>query len=249
MSNDEIALPAGVELAWGLRDPSRRGPKPGLTLDRIVAAGVAIARADGIAAVSMARVANELGVGTMSLYRYLPAKDDLVGLMADTAVGPPQPALARPEWRAGLTGWATDLRTSYERNPWLLQVPVTAMMLGPNNVAWLEAALRCMARTPLSEQQKLSTALLVSGFVRNEATLSADIVGGGGDAARQFGATLARLADAARFPAIRRAIESGALEDDDGLEDEFGFGLGCILDGIAALIANYGSQRSRTHRR
>jgi len=245
MTNDEVVLPASVELAWGLRDQARRGPKPGLTLDRIVAAGIEVARTDGIAAVSMARVAGELGVGTMSLYRYVGAKDELISLMADTAFGPPRPGPAGERWRAGLTRWATELRASYRRNPWLLQVPVTASVLGPNNVAWLETALRCLGSTALPEARKMSTALLVSGFVRNESTLSVEIAG----AERfEFGAALARLTDEARFPALRRAIESGAVEDDDDLDDEFDFGLKCVLDGVAVLIDRHRPQQSRTHR-
>jgi AcrR family transcriptional regulator len=259
MTNDEAALPARVELAWGLRDHGRRGPKPGLTLERIVAAGIEVARTDGIAAVSMARVAGELGVGTMSLYRYVGAKDELISVMADTAfgaadLGPDEagpdeagPDEAGPDgWRAGLTHWADGLRASYRRNPWLLEVPVSATMLAPNTVSWMEAALRWMAGTPLPEQQKLSTALLLSGFVRNEATLSIDIAGA---ASLEFGATLARLTDEVRFPALHRAIASGSLDDDDDLDDEFDFGLQCILDGVAALIERHRPQQSRTHRR
>jgi len=249
MTSNEVELPPGIELAWGLRDHSRRGPKPGLTLDRIVKAGIDIARADGIAAVSMARVAAGLGVGTMSLYRYVGAKDELVRVMADTALGTPQSGPTDEDWRAGLTRWATGMRASYRRNPWLLDVPVSATMLAPNSVAWMEAALRCLASTPLSEQQKLSTALLVSGFVRNEAALSADVVGTDNQAAQQFGPALAQLTDPVRFPALHRALASGALEDDDGLEAEFDFGLQCILDGVATLIDTRRRPRSSPHRR
>lgn len=251
MTNHETALPASVELAWGMRDQTRRGPKPGLTLHRIVQAGITVARADGIAAVSMARVATELGVGTMSLYRYVSAKDDLVSLMADAAVGPPRPEPGDEgavNWRAGIARWATNLRASYHGDPWLLDVPISAMMLGPNNVAWMESALRCLGRTPLSEQEKLSATLLISGFVRNEATLSADVIGQAGDATRQFGAMLAQLTDAERFPALHQAIASGALEDDDDLANEFAFGLRCILDGVAVLIDAHHPQRSRTRK-
>lgn len=252
MTNSETALPAGVELAWGLRDGARRGPKPGLTLARIVQAGIAVARADGIGAVSMARVAKELGVGTMSLYRYVSAKDDLISLMADAAVGPPRPAPGDEgavNWRAGIARWATNLRETYHGDPWLLDIPVSATMLGPNNVAWMESALRCLSRTPLSEQEKLSTALLVSGFVRNEATLSADVLGQGDEAIGHYGATLSRLTDAQRFPALHQAIASGALDDDDDLANEFEFGLRCILDGVAALVQAHRPQRSRSSRR
>jgi hypothetical protein len=101
----------------------------------------------------------------------------------------------------------------------------------------------------LSEQQKLSTALLVSGFVRNEAALSADVVGTDNQAAQQFGAALAQLTDPVRFPALHRALASGALEDGDGLEAEFDFGLQCILDGVAMLIDTRRPPRSSPHRR
>ena len=64
-------LPASIEAAWGLRERPHRGPKPGLSLARIVEAGVQVAEAEGLAAVSMSRVAAELGAAPMSLYRYV----------------------------------------------------------------------------------------------------------------------------------------------------------------------------------
>lgn len=239
-------IPPSIELAWGLRDQGARGPKRGLTLDRIVEAGIAIARDEGLEALSMGRVARALGVGTMSLYRYVAAKRELLTLMVDAALGTPPPAAEEEGWREGLTRWAVGVRNAYQRHPWGLKIPIDAPPLGPNNVAWLDNALRALAETPLSEDQKLSSVLLVSGFVRNEATLSVEIAG----ADRfEFGAVLARLTDEARFPALRRAIESGALEDDDDLDDEFDFGLKCVLDGVAALIERHRPQQSRTHRR
>lgn len=248
---DGPLLPPSIELAWGLRDRGRRGPKPGLTLERIVAAGIKVALTEGIAALSMARVAGELGVGTMSLYRYVTAKDQLLALMVDTALGTP-PALDRADedWRAGLTRWAVGVRDAYRRHPWSLRVPISAPPLGPNNVAWLEMALRALGDAPLSEQDKLSCILLISGFVRNDATLTADFAAGaagaaaaGGvagatdDSARpRYGTVLSHLINPVDFPALHRAIASGALDDDDDIDAEFNFGLGRILDGIDALI-------------
>ena len=116
----------------------------------------------------MARIAKELGVGTMSLYRYVASKDELLTTMVDTALGAPPPPAAGEDWRAGLTRWAVGVRTAYRGNPWSLRVPISGPPLGPNNVAWLDNALAAMAGTPLSEQEKLSCVLLVSGFVRND---------------------------------------------------------------------------------
>src|SRR5215472_7517901 len=86
---DGTELPAHVAAAWGVRGRPHKGPKPGLSLDRIVAAAVHVADTEGLAAVSMSRVATELGAAPMSLYRYVAAKDELLALMVDAAYGPP----------------------------------------------------------------------------------------------------------------------------------------------------------------
>ncbi len=236
---DTPAIPPSIELAWGLRDRGTRGPKRGLTLDRIVAAGIKVALTEGIGGLSMARVASELGVGTMSLYRYVAAKDELLTLMVDTALGPPpQPDDGETDWRAGLTRWAVGLRDAYRRNQWSLRVPISGPPLGPNNVAWLEQALRSLSDTPLAEQDKLSSVILISGFVRSDATFTADFAAaaGGDPATPGYGAMLSRLTEPDGFPAVHRAIASGSLDDDDDIDAEFEFGLGRILDGIDALI-------------
>ncbi|MEP7024650.1 MAG: TetR/AcrR family transcriptional regulator [Actinomycetota bacterium] len=236
-------LPHSIELAWGTGERPRRGPKPGLTLERIVAAGIKVALTDGLGSVSMGRVAAELGGSTMSLYRYVPAKDDLLTLMVDTALGgAPGAHLPGDGWRAGLTRWAVAVRAAYRRHTWALRVPITAPPIGPNNVAWLDDALQCLAGSPLTEQQKLSAVLLISGFVRNEATLTADIAASNPNAPVMpgYGAVLSRLVGPDRFPGLQRAIASGALDDDDDLDAEFEFGLARILDGLGLLIASAG---------
>jgi AcrR family transcriptional regulator len=235
-------IPPSIELAWGLREPGTRGPKRGLTLERIVAAGIDVAARDGLEAVSMAGVAQELGAGTMSLYRYVSSKDELLTLMVDAGLGLPDSDAERPGqgWRAGLDAWARGVRRAYHAHPWALKVPITGPPLGPNNVAWMERALGAMADTPLSEAEKLSTLLLLSGFVRNHSTLTADLASGAEAVppAATYGAILAQLADEATFPAVHRAIASGELDDDDeDFESDFEYGLARILDGIEALIA------------
>jgi AcrR family transcriptional regulator len=238
-----FALPASIELAWGLGERPRRGPKPGLTLERIVKAGIKIAMTDGLGSVSMGRVAAELGSSTMSLYRYVPAKDDLLTLMVDTALGRPAGGdAADGGWRAGLTRWALAVRAAYRRHPWALRVPITAPPLGPNNVAWLNNALESLEATLLTEQQKLSAVLLLSGFVRNDAILTADLAAStaSGPVMPGYGTALSQLIGDTAFPALQRAIASGALDDDDDIDAEFDFGLERILDGLAVLITSAG---------
>jgi AcrR family transcriptional regulator len=238
----EDPVPPVIALAWGHRGRGARGPKPGLTIARIAQAGIELANRDGIEAVSMARVASELGAGTMSLYRHIASKDDLLTLMVDTALGPPDipDEMRRAGWRAGLEWWARNVLQAYSRHPWGLKVPITAPPLGPNNVAWMEAALEAMADTPLSEPEKLATLLLISGFVRNAATLSTDIAAARNAATptHTYGEILSELTDRTHFPAVHRAIDSGTFDDDDpdDFDATFDYGLERILDGIEALI-------------
>lgn len=236
-------LPASIAAAWGIRVRPKKGPRPGLSLERIVQAALKVAVADGLAAVSMNRVATELGSSAMGLYRYVGAKDELLALMVDAALGtPPAPSTPEEDWRAGLARWAWTYHAALRRHPWVLRVPISGPPVAPNQTAWLEHGLRSLRDTALSEGEKLSVMLLLSGYVRNEATLTADL----GAASSASGSTepeimptwgrrLTRLTDPERFPALRAALTSGAFDHDDDPDDEFVFGLERVLDGIDAL--------------
>jgi AcrR family transcriptional regulator len=248
---DDVQLPPSLELLWGLRQAGSRGPRRGLTLPRIVDAGIRVAQGEGVDALSMARIAKELGVGTMSLYRYVASKDELLTTMVDTALGTPPPPASGEDWRAGLTRWAVGVRTAYHRHPWSLRVPISGPPLGPNNVAWLDNALAALADTPLGEQEKLSCVLLVSGFVRNDVTLALDFAEASGGTPQMpgYGQLLAKLTTAEERPSLHRAIASGSLDDPDDPDAEFNFGMARILDGIAALIATNGAGPPSRRRR
>lgn len=247
----ETGLPVSLETAWGLRERPSKGPRPGLSLDRIVRAGIGIAAAEGIGAVSMGRVAKELGVSTMSLYRYVSAKDELYVLMEDTAMGPPPPM--SPDvtgWRARLEWWARAQREVCHRNLWLLRIPVSSPPASPHSLQWMEAGLAALTGTGLDEGRKISVIMLVGGYVRNEATLMADL-----DAAmtarglapdevmRRYERTVDALTapDPGRYPALRQLLGSGVLGVPDASPDmEFEFGLGCLLDGVEVLVGSGG---------
>jgi AcrR family transcriptional regulator len=249
MDDDDsgTGLPASIEAAWGLRARPNKGPRPGLSLERIVEAAMRIAAADGLAAVSMGRVAADLGVSTMALYRYVAAKDELLALMVDaTAASPPAGPAPGESWRVGLSRWAWAELEVHRRHPWGLRIPISGPPATPNQVAWLERGLQCLRDTGLAEGEKLSVMLLLTGFVRNWAMLEADLVeaaeaaGGGEPAAMSgYGRLLARLIDAERFPALHAVIDAGVFDEPDGPDDpdaEFVFGLERVLDGIEALV-------------
>jgi AcrR family transcriptional regulator len=236
-SEDDIPLPPSLAQAWGRRARPTKGPKPGLSLDRIVEAGVTVADREGLGAVSMGAVASELGSSPMSLYRYVGAKDELLALMMDAALGPVAPA-GEEGWRDGLSRWAWAYHDALRRHPWVLQVPMSAPPVTPHLTAWLEQGLRALGGTGLPEGEKLSVLLLLSGYVRNAATLTADLgVNEGGQIMPSWGALLAQLTDPQDFPALHAALGSEAFAQDDDPDDEFVFGLERVLDGIAALVA------------
>lgn len=237
-------LPASIEEAWGVRGRPHKGPKPGLSLERIVQAAVRVAGSEGLDAVSMSRVAAELGASPMSLYRYLGSKDELLALMMDAASDPPPaPPAADEGWREGLSRWAWAQHAAQRRHPWILRIPIHGPPATPNQVAWLENGLRCMRDTGLAEGEKLSIVILLTGFVRSQATVAADVSAAfraSGVTAREgisiYGRALERLTDAQRFPSLRAVIEAGVFNAADDPDVGFRFGLERLLDGVEALV-------------
>jgi AcrR family transcriptional regulator len=236
----DTGLPASISAVWGIRAPSGKGPKPGLSLERIVEAAIEVARAEGLGAVSMARVAKQLGSSTMSLYRYVAAKDELLVLMVDAALGPPPPAEPAEDWRAGLRRWAWGYHERARRDPWALRVPISGPPMTPHGVAWLDDALWSLRDTALPEAEKASVVLLLSGYVRSEATLVVELTAGEfiSDAAMSGYARLLReLTGPRTHPGLHRVLDAGVFDQADPPDTEFEFGLERILDGVAALIA------------
>jgi AcrR family transcriptional regulator len=238
-SQADPQIPASLAAAWGRRERPSRGPKPGLSLERIVEAGVRVASSEGLGAVSMARVAQELGTSTMSLYRYVAAKDELLLLMVDAAAGPPPPIDPADGWREGLSRWTRSYHAQLSRHPWAVRVPINGPPTTPNQVAWLEAVLWALRDTGLAEDEKASVALLLGGYVRNEATLAVELTAAGflsDEAMMGYSRLLATLIDPDRFPALQALLDAGVFDRADPPEKEFGFGLERILDGVDGLI-------------
>jgi len=240
-----VALSPGLEAAWGRRRVPSRGPRPELTIRRIVDAGVALADARGLHAVSMSRVAGAVGAATMALYRYVRTKEELLLLMVDAALGEPPAArqLSEP-WRPALQRWALGHLAALRRRPWIVRVPIGGPPIAPNQVAWFDRGLACLKDIRLAEIEKLAALQLVDGVVRHQATLEADLrlaaeapqslVAQGIQA---YGRSLAGLIDADRFPALTALVAAGVFEaGDESPDSEFEFGLERVLDGIEAFV-------------
>jgi AcrR family transcriptional regulator len=226
-----------TELLWGARERPGRRSKPGLSLERIVAAAVELADAEGLAALSMRRVAERLGFTTMSLYRHVPGKAELVDLMRDAVMGELPPDGADAGWRAGLEAWARQGWSLRRRHPWLVHSGGVRHLPGPNTIAAYERALRAASATGLRPSQVVAVVGLVGGFVESaarQALESAQTEQRSGVSEEQWwGARDSLWERLGPYPTLGRIWESGGY---DQPEDPFEFGLQRVLDGIETLV-------------
>ncbi|AEV87528.1 TetR family transcriptional regulator [Actinoplanes sp. SE50] len=210
-----------MDFLWQERTGGRRGPKPALTLSSIADAAIAIADAEGLAAVTMQRVATDVGYTKMALYRYLPGKSELVALMLERAMGEP-PELPAGDWRAALSRWCESLMAVFVGHAWALQALTGNRPVGPNEIGWMEAALACLP-TGLTGAERMDTVAVLAGHARALALQPAE-----------SGLVTALTRHAARFPAVGAALADMAVHG--GADQAFRFGLERILDGLETLI-------------
>ncbi|MFE6690885.1 TetR/AcrR family transcriptional regulator [Streptomyces sp. NPDC057743] len=251
-----------LSLLWRTKDANgrartTRGPKPALTVEAIVDAGIAVADAEGMAALSMRTVGERLGRTAMALYTYVPGKSELVDLMYDRVLAElPTDYDLTSGWRSAIAAWAADTWEFSLRHPWVLQVSQARPVLGPNEYASLEALLRVLYATELDPTALRRIVGLLFHFVRGAARTAAE----SRQAAAATGVTdedwwQARAGTltevvpdfAERFPLLVRLETEGASpppEADSGesyLEREarmtFEAGLAVVLDGIETTVA------------
>ena len=218
-----------IELLWGMRAASSRGPKATLTVDKIAAAAVSVADVDGIEAVSMQRVAESLDFTKMSLYRHVSGKADLVAVMVEQAVGdPPDLNRIKGGWRPRLERWARALSTTWEEHPWLPGVTVGDRMMGPKEIGWVEAAVATLDDTRLTPDERMDVVTMISGHIRN--TQAREVAGTQPWHDRSYGDLLRRSPE--QFPALCQ-LASGRTRTP---RQARGFGLRCVLDGVEKAL-------------
>ncbi len=242
--------------------PVRRRHEPrttdqGLTRERIVRAAVEIADAEGIATLSMRRVASELGVATMALYRHVPSKEDLVMQMADAALGDePFPDAVPDGWRTQLELLARLQWSIYRRHPWLAQtMSVTRPVPAPNSLTHAEWAIRALNGLPFDPFTKLHVHILMFSFVRGIAAnieMQQQAEHETGITAEEWmesqDSVLDSLMSAGTFPAFSQLMaEIDRLGNNEGfhfdIDTLFEFGLHRMLDSIGVLIDSRTAER------
>jgi AcrR family transcriptional regulator len=143
-----------LELLWrGFGpQPSKPGPKPKLTVDQIVEAAIKVADHEG-SGFGMRSVSAELGVGAMTIYRYVPGKKELIDLMVDrlSRVGDDAPDLETMDWREGLELLSEGFWKAYELHPWLLEINQKRPVLGPDSMEGYDFALAAFSAHDLPD--------------------------------------------------------------------------------------------------
>jgi AcrR family transcriptional regulator len=236
-----------LALLWRTQERRSRKGKPNLGVDRIVRAAIEIADAEGLAVLSMRRVAERLGVGTMSLYTHVPGKTELLDVMVDTVVG----EKARPEdvpggWRTRLELIAREHWQLIRRHPWLLRVKSWSRpVLGPNVTAQYDYDLRAVDAIGLTDLEMDAVVTLIAGYVEGVAQSQVDVT----QSEQRTGMTdvqwwnrqapfLEKVFDPRRFPTAARVGAAAGEEYQAAVDPEraFAFGLERVLDGIEVLV-------------
>jgi len=193
--------------------------KSRLNREKIAAAALAIADKEGFEAVSMRRVAHQLGVGTMSLYYYVKTKDDLVSVMDDALMGEALLPSLPKDWRLAMMEIAKRTHAVFIRHPWAL-VAMASAPPGLNAMRHMEQCLEALAETSMTEKQKITLLATVDDFVFGHALREA-----GSDATIDVEFATAQLATGA-FPRLAEMFGGGRIEAN---KDRFARGLRALL--------------------
>jgi AcrR family transcriptional regulator len=226
---------------WTRPERAPRGPVPEHSRAKIAAAGILIADADGIDAVTMRSVAAAVGTGPASLYRYVANRGEMLELMADQARGELDytPAADGPP-TARLLAIAREGRALYLRHPWLLDIQA-APIPGPNAVTFIEHTLAALDDTDLPGPARLEAVALFSGAVRLAAQTEIEQSRAGRDAIQwqgELAAYLTGIVSAGQHPHLAAALAEAPTSDGPtSQEDVFDSAMTRILAGLLSPSA------------
>lgn len=219
-------------------------PRPSLTTQQLASVAVKIADAEGLDAITMRRLASELGVAPMAAYRYVSGKDDILELMIDLVYGEVEPSGA-VGWRDAMREGALRTRALMLKHPWLAHItsPQAKLALTPNRMAVAERALVALEDLGLDDDTMMAVFLTVDAYAHGatQAELAVRALmqdqgwTSGHDVRRGLAPQMTWLLNTGRYPTYERYIRHGVRKDDPLWH--FEIGLDSVLDGIAARFS------------
>ncbi len=256
MSNASDATNKTLRLLWrhALGEPvGSRGPKQRTSVSDVVREAITLADEEGIAALTIRRLAERLGLHSMSLYTYVPGRDELIGLMIDEVGGeailPPQEG----DLRTRLERVARLQWDEYQRHPWLLDVEAHRPWIGPNaceRYEWQLAAVEGIGLDDLEMDLVVTLVLGIVGSAARAALLAARAQSSSGMTDADWWAInapiLEQVMEPGRYP-ISRRVGTSTGEEYEALSDParaFEFGLARVLDGVERHVRERQEQGS-----
>ncbi|WP_084653298.1 TetR/AcrR family transcriptional regulator [Nocardioides insulae] len=231
----------------------------------VVEAAFTVADREGLAAVSMARIGEELGVTAMALYRHVASKDELLELLADRISAELAPLPPGFDWRAGLESWTLAQIQLALTHPWFIDLPLPTARVGPQRMRWLDQGFTVMRGLPLNAGEKLRILGFLAQHVLGEARVQIDSRRAAASVVRRRAGlpddtpvdeldpvdlaaaepfadleeVLAHYADPESLPGLYEAVlgPEGVPVPPEPVGDEIGFGITVILDGLEVYLA------------
>ena len=227
---------------WMRPERPAYGPKPVYSRGQITEAAIRIADAEGLEAATMRRIAAEIGGGAMSLYRYVPSRDDLVELMADQIMGEIDVAgMPSGDWRTDLTRYADGLRAMWLRHPWIASVQRSLPSFGPCQLLLIERLMGVLDDViPIDENLGLIAMLsgYIEGTVREEISSAKELRRSGLSESEWMARShpyVAQLVKSGEYPMFTKIVMQ-ARQPHLSRDDQFRAGLQRVLDYIAAAL-------------
>jgi len=208
-----------------------------LSRDHVVRAAVGIADRDGIQALSMRRLGEEVGVEAMSLYNHVRNKEEVLDGMIDDVFSQIELTTNGVEWRTAMRGRAVSARQALLRHPWAIGLMESRSRAGSNTLRHHDGVLGILRRSGFSvDAAGHAYSILDSytyGFTLNELSLPFDSSRG----AAEVGASLISGMHAA-YPHLAEMLIEVASKPGYSYSNEFEFGLDLILEGLERLRAS-----------
>lgn len=226
--------------AGSARRPRRASTRGRLSREVVIDGAVRLADQEGLEAVSMRRLAKAVGSEAMSIYYYVPSKDELLAGMADRILDEMEPARPSPDWRASVTAAMVSRRSVLQRHPWAADLLMTAVSLSPARARQMEALLSTLNAAgfagDLADHAYHAIDISVSGFALWEARYDRAMRVAPPDLAESALASIPRD----QWPQLAAHLEFHLRPPDGPRVSTFELSLRLLLDGLEQLRRDRG---------
>jgi AcrR family transcriptional regulator len=208
-----------------------------LSPEQVVLAAVTVADRGGLAAVSMRRVGQEIGVEAMSLYHHVPGKDALLDRLADWVFAQIDLPEADDPWREAMAARAVSARVALSAHPWALGLIESRSAPGPSLLRHHDRVLATLRGNGFSVTLAAHAFSAIDSYVQGFVLTELNLPFGAGESAEDFVEQIHHALAAGEYPHLVEMISELVVGRSYAYADEFGFGLDLVLDGLELHLA------------